>query len=235
MTCLTARIALATWTVPLHVAWVAFTLLYGAWLWWVPPNIWRLGALAVFSAAFLGVDIARDERPFEELAEDPPLVAALVLAMLAYARRLLAANDRLARLLERQRHFVRDASHELRTPITVALGHAELIAKAGDEREVTEDAGLVVDELQRLGRLADRLVLLASLEDPDALCRERVDLADLAREGLRRWMSTRRRWLASDLQPAPVDADPQTLTVALEACSRTRSRPPGQRRRSRSR
>jgi hypothetical protein len=60
----------------------------------------------VLSAAFLGVDIARDERPLEELAEDPPLVAALVLAMLAYARRLLVANDRLAGLLDRQRQFV---------------------------------------------------------------------------------------------------------------------------------
>jgi signal transduction histidine kinase len=44
-----------------------------------------------------------------------------------------------------------------------------------------------------------------------------VDVADLAREGLRRWTSTRRRWLASDLQPAPVDADVQALTVALDA------------------
>lgn len=217
VTCLTARIALATWTIPLHVAWVALTLLYGAWLWWVPPNVWRLGVLAVFSAAFLGVDIARDEQPFEELAEDPPLVAALVLAMLAYARRLLVANDRLAGLLDRQRQFVRDASHELRTPITVALGHAQLISRTAESSEVTEDAGLVVDELQRLGRLADRLVLLASLEDPDALRRERVDLADLAREGVRRWRSTRRRWRDGNLQKAAVDADTQALTMALDA------------------
>jgi hypothetical protein len=93
VTSLAARIALVTWTTRLRVAWVALTLLYGAWLWWAPPRIWRLGVLVALSAAFLGVDIARDERPLEELAEDPPLVAALALAMLAYARRLQVANE----------------------------------------------------------------------------------------------------------------------------------------------
>jgi two-component system OmpR family sensor kinase len=144
-------------------------------------------------------------------------VAALVLAMLTYARRLLVANNRLAGLLERQRQFINDASHELRTPITVALGHAQLICRTAERGEDAEDAGLVVDELQRLGRLADRLVLLASLENPDALRRERVDLAELAREGLRRWRSTRRRWRGGNLQKAPVDADTQALMVALDA------------------
>jgi two-component system OmpR family sensor kinase len=214
---LSTRILLGTWTIPLRTAWVALTLLYGVWLWWAAPRIWRLVALIVVSAAFLGVDIARDERPFEELAEDPPLLAALAVAMLAYSRRLGAANNRLAGLLERQRQFICDASHELRTPITVALGHTQLINRTVDDPEVAEDANLVVEELQRLGRLADRLVLLASLEDPGALCRQRVDLADLAREGLRRWRSTPRSWLASALQPAPVDADAEALTVALDA------------------
>ena len=65
-------------------------------------------------------------------------MAAMFLAMVWHAHRRQSAIEearRLAesehRLLEGQREFVRDASHELRTPITVARGHAELIRDSG--------------------------------------------------------------------------------------------------------
>ena len=39
------------------------------------------------------------------------------------------------RLLEQQRQFLQDASHELGTPITVALGHAELIEQTATDQD----------------------------------------------------------------------------------------------------
>src|SRR5487761_501286 len=84
-------------------------------------------------------------------------------------RRLVAMEERLTameevqrisqenlRLLEQQRRFLQDASHELGTPITVALGHVELIEQAVTDQVVAEDARVVAEELSRLRRLAHR-------------------------------------------------------------------------------
>ena len=49
--------------------------------------------------------------------------------------------------------FLVDASHELGTPITVALGHAELIEQSVTDETVAEDARVVIGELARLRRL----------------------------------------------------------------------------------
>ena len=68
----------------------------------------------------------------DELLEIP-LMFAMFLAMLLHTVRRRAAivelqrvSEQNARLFERQRAFVQNAAHEFRTPITVALAHAEL-------------------------------------------------------------------------------------------------------------
>jgi signal transduction histidine kinase len=58
-----------------------------------------------------------------------------------------------------QRQFLDDAGHELRTPITIVRGHLELL-DAADPQDVEQTVDLVTDEVDRMSRLVDDLILL---------------------------------------------------------------------------
>ena len=78
-----------------------------------------------------------------------------------------AMLDRLERTMSSQRRFLDDAGHELRTPITIIRGHLELLEDDPEEREATR--ALLLDELDRMGRMVNELILLAKAERPDFL------------------------------------------------------------------
>lgn len=82
--------------------------------------------------------------------------------------------DRLQNSFAIQQNFVNDAGHELRTPITIIRGHLELMGE--DPEEQKETIVLVMDELDRMNRLVNDLVLLAKSENPDFLELERIDI-----------------------------------------------------------
>jgi two-component system OmpR family sensor kinase len=70
--------------------------------------------------------------------------------------------DRLQGALGRQRNFVADAGHELRTPISVLQTELELAGRPSrTEEELREAIGHAMRETLRLGRLADELLFLA--------------------------------------------------------------------------
>src|SRR6266545_4818792 len=158
---------LPTWeTVPFHFIWVSLTLVYGYRVWNLERTGWVLVVVVASTGAVLMHEVAASFQPPDELTE-VPLMAAMFLAMVWHARRRMVAIERERqsseanrRLLERQRQFVQDASRERRTPITIAVGHAELLARESQSPELAEDTGIIVDELLRLQRLADRLLLL---------------------------------------------------------------------------
>jgi signal transduction histidine kinase len=210
-------------TVPFHFIWVSLTLLYGFRVWRTRPTLAVLAVVMASTGLFIGIDTIRGEQPPDELTE-VPLMAAMFLAMVWHARRRVAATAEVerismanARLVGRQRRFVQDASHELRTPITVALGHAELIQRTTTDPTIASDASVISDELLRLRRLADRLLLLASTEDPQFLHRTSVDLRIIVEEALHRWAAAPRRWSFGALHDAVVLADAERLGVALDA------------------
>jgi two-component system OmpR family sensor kinase len=95
--------------------------------------------------------------------------------------------DRLEDALATQRRFLADAGHDLRTPLTILRGHLEQL-RAGlvPEEERDETLALVQDEVERMARLVDDLVVLARSQRPDFLRTGPVDLADLAVAILRR-------------------------------------------------
>ncbi len=219
--------AMALWpeweTVPFHFIWVSLTVLYGYRVWRARPTTLTLAAVVVTTGVVLYHDYAIGAQSLDELTE-VPLMAAMFVAMVWHARRHLAATEKVRRvseenerMLDREHAFLQDASHELRTPITIALGHAELIQQTHDDPLLGADIRVVVDELQRLGRLADRLLTLASLERPDFLRLTALDLVPFVVDLAHRWSPTPRRWLLGQLDEAVAQADPDRLQLALDA------------------
>jgi signal transduction histidine kinase len=88
---------------------------------------------------------------------------------------------RLRRALARQRAFVADASHELRTPFAVLQGELELAGRPGRSRdELSAAVASAAREAGRLARIADDLLLLArGDEDRLSLRPEPTDIAAL--------------------------------------------------------
>ena len=213
-------------TIPFHFVWVSLTVVYGVRMWSPFATFGVLAAtvLATGAALLWAVSHAQNGPGLDELAE-VPLMAAMFLAMVWHASRRQAAAEevrRLAegaqRLLESQREFVRDASHELRTPITVARGHAELIRGASGDRQIIEDADVVLDELGHLSRLSERLLLLAAAEHPDFLSLGRVAVRPLIVATASRWSPTAsRKWRVDVDADGFVLVDGERLGTALDA------------------
>jgi len=212
-----------TWeTVPFHFIWVSITILYGFRVWRSGPTVLVLVAVMSLTGVSIFLDYERGQQPLDELTE-VPLMAAMFAAMVWHARRRLVAMRQIElvsesnrRLIDRQHEFIQDASHELRTPITVALGHAELL-QASAAGTLREDATVVVEELTRLRRLSDRLLLLATAEDPDFLAREPVEIEEVLADTLRRWAPIPRRWRLAGLVDATVLGDRDRLSLAVDA------------------
>ena len=188
------------------------------------PTLAVLGAVMATTGAAIGVDVARGAESVAELTE-VPLMAAMFLAMVWHARRKLTAEqesrrfgEENARLLATQRRFLQDASHQLRTPITIALGHAELLALSLTSRQEGHDIQVVLGELNRLRRIAERLLVIAAAEGPEFLQPEAVELDSFTMEILRRWRPTAdRRWQLGRLDKVTVQADRERLGLAVDA------------------
>jgi signal transduction histidine kinase len=82
---------------------------------------------------------------------------------------------------------------------------------------MAEDARVVADELRRLGRLATRILLLASASSPDFLHREPVAVEAVLGDALERWGYLPRQWRLGPVTDATVLADRDRLALVLDA------------------
>jgi two-component system, OmpR family, sensor kinase len=212
-------------TIPFHFIWISLTLIYGFRIWKLGPTLWILGGVMLLTAVGIGVAVRRGEEPPAELAE-VPLMAAVFLAMVWHARRRLTAERshqliaaQIARILADQRRFLQDAAHQLRTPITIGLGHAELLADAlASDQQEGEDIAVVIGELTRLRRISERLLIIAAAADPAFLHPELVALDELVTELTRRWRPAADRcWQIGRLDSVTMCADRERLALALDA------------------
>lgn len=130
------------------------------------------------------------------------------------ATTLNAMLDRLERTLSSQRRFLDDAGHELRTPITIIRGHLELLEDDPEERQAT--LALVMDELDRMSRMVNDLILLSKAERPDFLKPEAVEVAGLTDEVLTKARALGARdWRLDARGDGVITVDRQRLTQAL--------------------
>jgi signal transduction histidine kinase len=228
---LAAMRLLPAWqTIPFLAIWVSLNAIYGIRLWRLQPTLLTVAAVVVATSGIIGVQVVKGQQDADYLAE-VPLIALMFLIMVWHGRRRLAAmQDRLTametaqrashenvRLLQQQRRFLQDASHELGTPITVALGHAELIERAVSDPVIARDARVVANELGRLRELAGRLLLLASVDSPGFLHLAPVTMEAVIVDALDRWGHPPRSWRVGPVVAATVTGDEGRLAAALDA------------------
>jgi two-component system, OmpR family, sensor kinase len=131
--------------------------------------------------------------------------------------------DRLEAAFDAQREFVADASHELRTPLTVMQGQLEVLAADPDPspEELQRVEALLQDEISRISRLVDDLLLLARSERTDFLRTRPVDLTTFVPQlwaGLT--LTAKRDFQLGEVPPVTLCADPDRLAQALRNIAR---------------
>ena len=118
-----------------------------------------------------------------------------------------------------QRRLLSDVSHQLRTPLTVARGHLEVLEHTGeinDPAAVSETVALVVDELEHMRSLVERLLLLGRAMEPDFLAIDLIDARDFVAEVFdAAQVLAPRRWSVRDVPDVVVGADAAKLRGAL--------------------
>jgi signal transduction histidine kinase len=122
--------------------------------------------------------------------------------------------DRLQRGRDRQRRFVSDAAHELRSPVASIRQHSEVALKHPQAVPPQELARTVLDEDLRLQHLVEDLLLLARIDEgTEAERPQRVDLDDIVLEEVERVRQANGTSIdAGKLSGGRVEGDPRRLT-----------------------
>ena len=126
--------------------------------------------------------------------------------------------DRLEAALTAQRRLLSDVSHQLRTPLTVARGHLEVLELTGshDPAEVKATVSLVVDEIDHMKALVEQLLMLGHALEPDFLSTEPVDLRSFCHDLMEAAkVMARREWVESAVPDAVLRVDAPKLRGAL--------------------
>ena len=111
----------------------------------------------------------------------------------------------LARAREAEQAFLLSVSHELKTPLTAIRGYAEGLGEGALPAD--EAAEVIVRESKRLERLLGDLLDLARMRKAEfSVRREPIDLAELAREAVRRYEGQARDFGVALEADAPADA-----------------------------
>src|SRR5579863_935295 len=217
---LVAMVLWPTWqTIPFFLLWISLALIYGLRVWDLRTTVLVLLSVTATSATVLTIDVISEHQDWKMLFK-VPLMGMLFLAMVWHARGrvdALRASERhaaeLHAALERQERFIHDASHELKTPVTIARGHLELLRVDGKH-----DVEIALDELRRIDSILGQLLLLATAGQPDFLRPEQIEIEPFLEDVFIRWCDVApRTWRLGSVVSGTVQADPDRLRTALDA------------------
>jgi signal transduction histidine kinase len=122
--------------------------------------------------------------------------------------------DRLQTTFNNQKEFFNHAGHELRTPLTIIRVNLEMMGK--DPLEQQQTIALVTDELDRMSRYVNDMILLAKSEQPDFLILETVNLSDLTEEIYKKATALgERNWKLDNVGQGRIVCDRHRLTQVI--------------------
>ncbi len=138
--------------------------------------------------------------------------------MQAALNRVLA---QIQELMGRERRFIADAAHEMRTPLAVLRVHAQNLMEAGNEQSRRESLQHLIVGVDRTTRLVNQLLTMARLEPQAGVPAPAViDLPATVRESLVQmtpWLLSKGLELVLDVSDDidPVRIDPVSIDIAL--------------------
>jgi signal transduction histidine kinase len=153
-------------------------------------------ALGLLAGGIIAAQVGRPIKRLEEVARDVAQGNLRARAELegsreqqSLARSFNEMTERVTRLLNAQREFVADASHQLRTPLTgLRLRLEEARAHGGNAAAMTE-LGAALDEVDRLAHTVEELLVLSTAGERQ-MRGTVVDLSEVAAAALARWRPT---------------------------------------------
>ena len=171
--------------------------------------IWWLVGDSLSSVKRLATEVGRRQaRSLDEVSE-----AGVPLEITPLVRALNALLARLKRAFSRQRAFVADAAHELRSPLTALKLQLQLLDRAPDDAARSQALQKLHEGVDRATRLIEQLLTAARTDPNDAkISFQQIDLAELVRQTMADvFVFAQERHIGVELQA------PEHLTIAGDA------------------
>lgn len=208
-------------TIPYHLIWASFALLFGLASWPLAGSVASFAAITVVTGVPLILHAHNGYIGWEECAEIV-LMGVIAALLMWHVRRSLRAQQRLndERLADQERARRRElasrfGSHELRTRLTLARSVIDLIRRGTDEGDgARADADLAIAELDKAVTTATNLLAFVRFDGTPHIRTIAVDT--LIEDIGRRWEIRADRIWTFTAERLTINADPDRIEAALD-------------------